>query len=98
MSSKLTKMNLKLGHKYDVRWCEFRTSMLTVLCNFHINSLSYAYSRNNNNNNNNNNNTDDRSTSFLFQLISVLVQRFNAVLLNDSVLCWNTTWISVYSS
>jgi len=27
---------------------------------------------------------DDRSTSFLFQRISVLVQRFNAVLLNDS--------------
>jgi len=27
---------------------------------------------------------DDRSTSFLFQQISILVQRFNAVLLNDS--------------
>jgi len=27
---------------------------------------------------------DDRSSSFLFQRISVLVQRFNAVLLNDS--------------
>ena len=27
---------------------------------------------------------DDWSTSFLFQRISVLVQRFNAVLLNDS--------------
>ena len=27
---------------------------------------------------------DDRSTSFLFQRISVFVQRFNAVLLNDS--------------
>jgi len=27
---------------------------------------------------------DDRSTSFLFQRISVLVQRFNAVLLQDS--------------
>jgi len=27
---------------------------------------------------------DDRSTSFLFQRISVLIQRFIAVLLNDS--------------
>ena len=27
---------------------------------------------------------DERSTSFLFQRISVLIQRFNAVLLNDS--------------
>jgi len=27
---------------------------------------------------------DDQSTSFLFQRTSVLVQRFNAVLLNDS--------------
>jgi len=27
---------------------------------------------------------DDRSTSFLFQRISGLIQRFNAVLLNDS--------------
>ena len=26
---------------------------------------------------------DDRSNSFLFQRISVLIQRFNAVLLND---------------
>ena len=27
---------------------------------------------------------DERSTSFLFQRISVLIQRFNAILLNDS--------------
>ena len=27
---------------------------------------------------------DDRETGFLFERISVLIQRFNAVLLNDS--------------
>ena len=33
-----------------------------------------------NNNNNNNNNTDDhRESAFLFQRISVLIQRYNAV-------------------
>ena len=36
------------------------------------------------NNNNNNNNGDDRETSFLFQRLSVLIQRFNAILLLDS--------------
>jgi len=42
-------------------------------------------------NNNNNNNKissssgDDREGAFLFQRVSVLVQRFNAVLLNDSL-------------
>jgi len=51
---------------------------------------------NNNNDNNNNNNNDlgrrisespgdARETSFLFQRISVLVQRFNVVLLHDSL-------------
>jgi len=38
-----------------------------------------------NNNNNNNNNNKARQTSYLFQRISVLVQRFNAVLLHDSL-------------
>jgi len=38
-----------------------------------------------NNNNNNNNTGEARETSYLFQRISVLVQRFNAVLLHDSL-------------
>jgi len=33
----------------------------------------------------NNNNTKARETSYLFQRISVLMQRFNAVLLHDSL-------------
>jgi len=35
-------------------------------------------------NNNNNNKKKNRETSFLYQRISILVQRFNAVLLHDS--------------
>ena len=37
------------------------------------------------NNNNNNNNNNNRETSHLYQRVSVLVQRFNAVLLHDSL-------------
>ena len=60
-------------------------------------NMSEMIGQYNNNNNNlgrkiDDNTGDNRSTidSFLFQRISVLVQRFNVVLLNDS-LCWNTT-------
>jgi len=53
------------------------------------------YNNNSNNNNNNKNSAflskldrklsgDDRETSFLFQRLSVLIQRFNAILLLDS--------------
>jgi len=36
-------------------------------------------------NNNNNNTPDTRETSHLYQRVSVLVHRFNAVLLHDSL-------------
>ena len=35
-------------------------------------------------NNNNNNNGDDREGPFLFQRLSVILQRYNAVLLHES--------------
>jgi hypothetical protein len=39
-----------------------------------------AFNNNNNNNNNNDNNNDDaRESAFLFQRLSVAIQRFNAV-------------------
>jgi len=41
--------------------------------------------RPNNNNNNNANTGESREASFLYQRISVLVQRFNAILLHDSL-------------
>jgi len=34
---------------------------------------------NSNNNNNNNNNNDNREKAFLYQRLSVLIQRYNAV-------------------
>ena len=36
------------------------------------------------NNNNNNNNKDDKEAQFLFQRLSIAMQRFNAILLHES--------------
>ena len=38
-----------------------------------------------NNNNNNNNTGDARETSYLFQRISITLERFNSVLLHDTL-------------
>jgi len=38
----------------------------------------------NNNNNNNNNTGDDREVAFIFQRLSVLIQRFNSALFSET--------------
>ena len=53
-----------------------------------LENLRYTNALNNNNNNNNkisSSSGDDREGALLFQRVSVLVQRFNTVLLHDSL-------------
>ena len=67
-------------------------SITQISAGFSVNkNTSSAFLDNNNNNNNsssNNNNSsvsgEDREAAFLFQRISVNIQRFNSVLLHDS--------------
>jgi len=49
-----------------------------------ISSTSSSSSSSSSSNNNNNNNNNNRETTFLYQRISVLLFRFNSVLLHNS--------------